>query len=488
MDITLSHIKLHTPSLTLTIQDWHIAAKQSWGIFSVGGDVGSLLGDLLCQERAVDTGIDTGTISGLNHGVVQVSLVEQQRLLALELANDDTDFIDQVDEGTTVYSLIHQQSLDQALTNQLMEALDLVHLKTCGFRILSTGETRRLMLARALALNPTLLVLDEPYAGLDIQHREHLATYLESLSKTVQLIIITSREDEISAWIDKVALFDTGKLVEQMDKSEWDQHPIISQITAQSKVQSEQLMMLIHKHQHTAAFNNPLFELTEGHVAYTDSIIFSGVNWRINNGEHWQIRGANGCGKSTLLGLISGDHPQCYSNNIHIFGKKRGSGETIWDIKQNIGIISSALHLQYRVSCSALDVVLSGFYDSIGLYKQPTKAEINIAKEWLNILHMEQFIKTPFKQLEYAQQRLLLIARALVKQPALLILDEPYQGLDNLGRRLVMNTLEVIAKENLSQLLYVSHYQEDALKNIHNFVDFIPNDSGEGYQVRITQK
>jgi len=484
MEITFSHARLRTPSALLQIENWPIAPHQSWGVFSTQGDIGSLLGDLLCQERI----LNEGHIDGLCSGIAQVSLVEQQRLLALEIANDDTDFIDKIDTGSSVYSLIDAQCTDPVLTHQLMHDLDLLHLKESGFRVLSTGETRRLMLARALASSPRLLILDEPYVGLDSAHRQHLAGYLEKLSKTISLIIVVSRDNEMPAWIDHIALFDDGTLIEQMNKQQWDQHPVIAQLSAQSQAHSEQLMQLVHKYQHRSQFENPIFELTEGKVAYSDDIIFSGVNWRINKGEHWQIRGPNGCGKSTLLGLIFGDHPQCYSNQIHIFGKKRGSGETIWNIKQNIGMVSSALHLQYRVNCRALEVVLSGFYDSIGLYKQPTKEQITIASEWLEMLHMSSFVNTPFKQLEYGQQRLLLVARALVKQPALLILDEPYQGLDNLGRMLVMNTLAMIAKEKLSQLLYVSHYQEDTLQSIHHFVDFVKHEGDQNYQVTISHR
>ncbi|MDV7104494.1 molybdate ABC transporter ATP-binding protein ModF [Vibrio sp. TH_r3] len=481
MEITFRQVTRQTTSTMLEIKDWHISQHQSWGIFSTEGDIGSILGDLLCQEQQVDH----GEIIGLTKNIAQISLTEQQRLLESELAIDDTDFMDKIDTGSTVYSLIYQQCNDDNLTNTLIEELDLTHLSHSGFRVLSTGETRRLMLARVLACQPNLLILDEPYAGLDTLHRNNLARYLANLAQSIQLIVVVSREDEMPEWVDNIALFDNGKLIDTMPRSSWNNHPIIAQLAAQSEVQSEKVMALIHKHKHIFKFDNPLFELTDGKVAYTDTIIFSQVNWRINNGEHWQIRGPNGCGKSTLLGLIFGDHPQCYSNNIQIFGKQRGSGETIWDIKKNIGMVSSSLHLQYRASCSALDVVLSGFYDSIGLYTQPSKKEIDIAKEWLDILHMEKFIKTPFKQLEYGQQRLLLVARALVKQPALLILDEPYQGLDNLGRRLVMKTLDMIAKENLSQLLYVSHYEQDTLDNVKNFVDFVTNENSNGYKVVI---
>lgn len=484
MDINFKQVEFSTSRYLVEIPHWQIQSRQSWALFSTEGDIGSVLGDLLCGESKPEQ----GEITGVTESVSQVSLIEQQRLLEIELSLDDTDFLDRIDTGTTVEILIKQACSSEDYAEKLIADLDLGSLRNSGFRILSTGETRRVMLARALASRPSLLVLDEPYAGLDIEHRAQLEKFLHVLSQQVQLLLIVSREDEIADWVDYIALFDQGKLIEQMDRESWLCHPVITQLKSQSKKQSEQMVDLLHKHQHVSTFPDPIFELSNGRVAYTDKVIFSQLNWRINSGEHWQIRGPNGCGKSTLLGLIFGDHPQCYSNQIEIFGNKRGSGETIWDIKQNIGMVSSALHLQYRVNCSALEVVISGYYDSIGLYSQPSKREINIANEWLTILHMEAHAKTPFKQLDYGQQRLLLIARALVKQPALLILDEPYQGLDYLGRRLVMNTLEIIAKENLSQLLYVSHYQEDSLQGMTNYLDFVKHEESEEYRVEISHR
>ncbi|SEA37364.1 molybdate transport system ATP-binding protein [Desulfuromusa kysingii] len=482
MKIKFTQLQAQSTSFTLTIDNWTIEEQQSWGVFSTEGDIGSLLGDLLCEESCCCSG---HILKGPGH-IAQVSLAEQQRLLEQEIANDDSDFLDHIDMGSTVYTLIYQQCHNAEITSRLLSELDLSHLQDRGFRALSSGESRRLILARALATQPDLLLLDKPYAGLDVAHRKSLAQYLTRLSRSIQMLIIVSRETEMPEWIEKIALFSRGKLDSLMDKATWDVHPVVTQIKAQSKEQGEQIMALIRQHRHTSEFSDPLFALTNGRVAYTDKVIFSDVTWRINQGEHWQVRGPNGCGKSTLLGMIFGDHPQCYSNDIQIFGKQRGSGETIWEIKQHIGMVSSALHLQYRVDCSALKVIISGFYDSIGLYQKPTKRQQNIAHEWLAILHMSQFADTSFRKLEYGQQRLLLIARALVKQPTLLILDEPYQGLDYLGRRLIKNALELIAREHLSQLLYVSHYQDDSLESIHNYLDFVPAEDGLGYKTIVS--
>ncbi|GAL24064.1 putative molybdenum transport ATP-binding protein modF [Vibrio variabilis] len=299
MDITFDHVSLNHP-LSLSIPDWTIRSGEHWAVFETHGNVGSLLGDLLCNELTPDS----GTVCQPHTRIAQVSLAEQQRLLELENANDDTDFLDRIDYGRTVYQLVSEFSDNPEVIEQLIQELDLLHLKDRGFKQLSTGETRRVMLARALACAPKVLILDEPFVGLDKLHRKMLADYLRDLSLHVQLVVITSREDEVPTWMSHVAMFENGELKEQLSYNQWREHPIISQLLAQSSQQSEQWLALIRKHQHSAKFTDPLVKITDGNVEYVDQKIFSGVNWQINNGEHWQVRGPNGCGKSTLLGMI----------------------------------------------------------------------------------------------------------------------------------------------------------------------------------------
>ncbi|MCQ1060569.1 molybdate ABC transporter ATP-binding protein ModF [Photobacterium sp. DNB23_23_1] len=476
----------NTPVNCLSIPQLEIHPDQHWAFFCAKGDAGSVFAQLLVNGKGLGEQADiTGEISGLPEKISSVSLAQQQVLLEEELANDDTDFLDRLDKGTSVEELIVANCDDTEQAENLLTLLDLQGLRYSGFRHLSTGETRRVMFARALAEQPQLLILEDPLAGLDIAHQKQLISLIEQLHQDLQVILITSREQALPDSITHVGVFDEEKLTGIYPRSEWESLPLLAHLRAQSSERSEAMLALIQQYQHQTQMANPLIAIRNGKVEYTDKLIFDEVNWQINNHEHWQIRGANGCGKSTLLGLIFGDHPQCYSNDIEIFGIKRGSGETIWDIKQHIGMVSSAFHLQYRVSCSALDTILSGFYDSIGLYQQPSIEEIKQARDWLALLHMSHLASTSFKQLEYGQQRLLLVARALIKRPKLLILDEPYQGLDFLNRQLVKNALEMIAKNQLSQLLYVSHHPEDALDCIRNFVDFVGS-AETGYKTIIT--
>ncbi|MCK6263226.1 ATP-binding cassette domain-containing protein [Vibrio sp. ZSDE26] len=470
----IQQLRYESEAASLKINDWKIDSTQHWGIFAAHSHSASLVAKILSGDLIPDN----GEIHELPSPIACVSLERQQILLEEEIAKDETDFQDSLDYGTSVEQLILDAGCSANELERILDKTDLLGLRERQFRQLSTGETRRVMLARALVQKPLLLILDEPYTGLDTQHRLALTELLNQCATQIQLIIITSREDELPECITNVALFDHQSLTQTMSVEQWHTHPAREQIQALSKQKSDALLHLMAENPTVDSNLENLVSMKDVKVEYLDGIIFKDFNWQIKQGEHWQVRGPNGCGKSTLLGLIMGDHPQCYCNDISVLGMKRGSGETIWDIKKQIGIVSSALHLQYRVSCQALDVLLSGFFDSIGLYEKPSKKQLETAHHWLEVLEMREFASISFRSLDYGQQRLLLIGRALIKQPALLILDEPYQGLDFINRKLVYFALNRIAKANLSQLLYVTHYEEDALDAITHFVDFVPDREG----------
>jgi molybdate transport system ATP-binding protein len=204
------------------------------------------------------------------------------------------------------------------------------------------------------------------------------------------------------------------------------------------------------------------------HVAYGDRVVLTQFDWRIESGQHWQVTGANGSGKTTLLELITGDSPHCYTNDLTVFGYKRGTGESIWQIKQYIGLVSSALHMAYRVSSSLENVLVSGFFDSIGVYQKPSEAQRQIVGAWLQRLGLDAVRQQPFNQQSYGNQRLLLIARAMIKQPALLILDEPCLGLDAPNRALVLALIEQLIARAQTTVIYVSHDARDRVDSISN--------------------
>jgi molybdate transport system ATP-binding protein len=204
-----------------------------------------------------------------------------------------------------------------------------------------------------------------------------------------------------------------------------------------------------------------LIYLRNGFAGYGDKKLFECLDLTVFTGDHTIISGPNGCGKSTLLDIIVGDNPKCYANELRVFGIKRGTGESIWDIKKHIGIVSPALHREHRIPGSALHVVLSGLYDSIGLYTKVSSAEIKIAKNWLTWLSLTEKSDIPLRRLTFAEQRLVLIGRALIKEPRLLILDEPTQGLDDVHRNGLLDLFEEIADRKLSTILFVSHRKDE---------------------------
>jgi molybdate transport system ATP-binding protein len=204
-----------------------------------------------------------------------------------------------------------------------------------------------------------------------------------------------------------------------------------------------------------------LISMQDVTVKYDRTVILENLNWTVKSGENWVILGPNGCGKTTLLNLVTGDNPQAYANKIYLFGKRRGTGESIWDIKRRTGIVSSEFHIRYRKPLTACEVVLSGFFDSVGLYRHFSSEQKEIAEHWLEVLGVFDKAERIFNQLSYGEQRMMLLARSLVKMPKILILDEPCQGLDRINRVHILDAIEVIGGHSHTHIIYVTHYPDE---------------------------
>lgn len=451
--------------------NWLIESGQHWMITGANGSGKSAL-------AAVLSGVGEnlkGSVTGLPSRVGVVSFEAQAILIDAELKKDDADIMDVISEGTPVHEIIADGCLDQALADELVDKFGLRELLERSFRKLSTGETRKVMLIKALTCKPELLVLDEPFDGLDANALDMLQQHLQILSTTTPMVIVLNRFDERPDFISDIAYVENGKLTAKVSATDEKTYNELYQLlhlkTSDIDVPASDPDTAMPQLDST----QPLVRLTDISIKYADATIVEGLNWTIEPQQHWQLSGPNGSGKTGVLSLITGDHPQCYVNDIFVFGHQRGSGESIWQIKQFIGYVSTALQWEYRVSTSCRNVIVSGFYDSIGLYSKSTDKQKSIADEWLALLGMHDRADQPFNKLSYGDQRLLLIARAMVKHPPLLILDEPCLGLDDMNRQLVLALIEKICASNRSTVLYVNHHAEDKIAGIENYLALSAN-------------
>ncbi|MFT6152981.1 MAG: molybdate transport system ATP-binding protein [Bermanella sp.] len=449
------------PHRHLTVSNLDINKGESWAFIGSNGSGKSAFCSLFTNTLPSYHG-ELIRQNDLSVGIV--SFDEQQRLINRENARDDSDITNKVFEGTPVNELLLEINSEQSVIDLWVSVFNIQHILTKGFRKLSTGESRKVILIRALLQPHDLLVLDEPFDGLDANSQQALQQTLETLNQQGQtLVLILNRLDEVPDWIGHLGFLQNCHLLAQGTKQRMLDNEIVkayltfdgASLTLPSKDPSTAKLTLEPE--------QPLVALDNGRVAYSDRLIFENLNWTIKQGEHWAVLGPNGCGKSTLLNLISGDHPQCYSNDLIVFGIKRGSGESIWDIKKHIGIISSALQWQYKATTNVISTVLSGLFDSIGLYNKVDDDQKKIAMEWLKQVGLDHHSNSSLHQLSYGEQRLVLLCRAMIKQPALLILDEPCQGLDEPNRQLVLGFINLLAQQKATTLLYVTHHQTDSL-------------------------
>jgi len=414
--------------------------------------------------------ITSGTVTGRLTNVGMVSLESQAALIERERFRDDSDITDRVNDGTPVREMLAETSADPQLLARLTSLFGLEVLLDRGFRKLSTGETRKLLLTRALTSKPGMLIIDGPFEGLDAQTVPLIGEVLRQVSVELPMVMVINRIDELPEFVTHIAFLEKGRLKTTTEVRDKPSMGLISQLLHLKTVDIKIPEVVASDAAPSLNSNEPLVDIRNASIRYTDNLVFENLDWCIEPGQHWQLTGPNGSGKTCLLNLITGDHPQCYSNDIFVCGYQRGNGESIWDIKQHIGYVSSTLHWDYRVSISCKNVIISGFYDSIGLYAKATELQQEVASQWLQVLGLQDRAGQAFNQFSYGDQRLLLIARAMVKHPHLLILDEPCFGLDDMNRQLVLALVEKICAGTESTVIYVNHHAQDQIEGINHYL------------------
>lgn len=332
--------------------------------------------------------------------------------------------------------------------------------------MLSSGELRKLQIAMAVVENPRLLIIDNPFIGLDCESRTLLGGMFEKLlSGGLQLVFLLSSNDEIPSFVDSVVLVEDKCLTGKFGRDEYVEYLKMyktgfrERITAEIDTRISLLHSLPLKTE--IALGNEILSFNGVSVVYEQRTILKNLSWRVNKNEVWAVSGPNGSGKSTLLSLVCADNLQSYSSDISLFGRRRGTGESIWDIKKRIGYVSPEMHRAYLRNLPVMDIVASGLFDSVGLYRRATIEQMNDCRLWLKIFGIEHLAERSFMKISGGEQRLALLARAFVKNPELLILDEPMHGLDDSNRLIVKAIVEAFSSLGDKTVVFVSHYENE---------------------------
>ena len=341
--------------------------------------------------------------------------------------------------------------------------------------LLSSGEMRKFQIVKTLLTNPRILIMDNPFIGLDAETRILLKDLFLQLinSFSLQLILVVSKPNDIPEFITHVIPVEDLTCGEKTTRAEFlnscAQEP--SCVLAKEKVQR----ILELENANEKLDTDEIVNLDKIRIGYGDRFILKDLDWTIKKGEKWALSGENGAGKSTLLSLICADNPQSYTCNITLFGKKRGTGESIWEIKKHIGYVSPEMFRSYLKNLPVIDIVASGLYDTVGLYRRPKPEQLSVCEWWLDIFGISNLKDRNFLQLSSGEQRLVLLARAFVKDPDLLILDEPLHGLDNYQCRLVKDIIEAFCQRNDKTLVMVTHYPEELPSCITHYLHIRKN-------------
>ena len=384
----------------------------------------------------------------------------QQRWNQMEIDEETPTVASKLEEA---YQLAGTDTPERrALQQHIYKLFHLESLLDKYIILLSSGELRKFKLASSLFTDPRVLIMDNPFIGLDAETRDQLKELLATLSeeRQLQIILVLSKSDEIPEFITHVVEVREMRVLPKITRETYLQSrpPFPTRLLSDKKAQEIRNMPT---NQLAAATSQEVIRFNNVSIRYGSRTILKDLTWTVNQGERWALSGQNGSGKSTLLSLVCADNPQRYACDISLFGHKRGFGNSIWDIKKHIGYVSPEMHRSYRQDIPAIRIVASGLQDTIGLYTKPKETEYAVCRQWMDIFGIGHLAERTFLKMSSGEQRLVLLARAFVKDPDLLILDEPLHGLDNYNRRLVKDIIETFCQRPGKTLIIVTHYQEE---------------------------
>lgn len=469
-----------------------IGAGERWTIVGPNGSGKSTLAAILAGVRRPYSGAiawpafdDAPTAS-----VAHVSFEQAERLLERTRREDLSPVMHgRTDEGVTVAGMIGDA--DRETIGDLVNRFGLTPHMQRGIRFLSTGELRKTILVAALARGPRLLVVDDPYDGLDASARRELAAILdEESSAAPTTVIVVGRRREVPLRTTHVVELADGSPRFVGEIAAWREARAGADLWGGSasaagpstgagshrpgSVAATRVQTGVSDAQTSA----PIVRMRGVSVSYRGQPVLRDVSWTVAAGDRWLVTGPNGAGKSTLLSLVTGDNPKAYGQAIDLFGRRRGSGETVDEIRRRIGLVSGDLHLRYPTRTTVEETVLSGFHDTVGLFAPASGHEREVAQAWIARMGLTGRERTRLRGLSFGMRRAVLVARALVKQPPLLIADEPTQGLDDEHSELVLELLDEYAARADGALVFVTHDPMEIPSCITHHLRLEPGDDG----------
>ena len=458
---------------------WRVTPGQQWACLGPNGAGKTSLAKIISRQATHFSGELLRSPELEKGGIAYVCFEQAKALCERDKKRDDSEFrADASDPGTTVQSLILDGRDSNKPFRYWVERLNMERFLHRGLRFISTGEMRKALLVKAILSQPSLLILDSPLDGLDLSSQKEMQTIIdELLHSDITVLMLCRQMEDVPASVTHILVLDNGEVLgcdtRESIFSNTDIHARMHPPLPNLETLPPPLLR-----PYSLPIGKPLLELSKVAVQYGELTVLHNVDWTFDLGTHCCISGPNGCGKTTLLSLITGDNHKAYGQDITLFGIKRGSGESVWDIKQKFGQLDTQLQLNFARGMRTIEVVVSGFFDTIGLYDEWGDAQRNTAEQWLCALGMADYLCESFGTLSFGLQRMVLLARAMVKSPIILILDEPTLGLDRHHRTLMLRAIDHIARNSDTQIIFVSHSAGETPTCINQHLSFEPSDGG----------